>query len=172
MFRTLLYAIASALLLAGLPGLAMADHSELKHDVTQICKRAIKDRGYKDIDFDRKEFSESRSNYSLNGQFNKKSARYEFNCIVSTDMHVEDLVINSLGGGDYHSSGSGGAPAEAQVACAEEADKYWNLRQGTSVPTSSRANGSDMFEVEVSGGKHRGTCTVTKTGHVKFIMNR
>jgi hypothetical protein len=69
------------------------------------------------------------------------------------------------------SGGSSGAPAEAQVACAEEGDRYWNLASGTTVPLSSRSTGSGMYEVALGAGAKRGTCTVTEGGDVKMIMN-
>ena len=67
-------------------------------------------------------------------------------------MAVTELPINPLSGGGNAQSG---APAEAQVACAVEADKYWKLKEGTAVPLSSTATGSGMFEVKVSGNDHR-----------------
>lgn len=64
-----------------------------------------------------------------------------------------------------------GAPAELQTACAAEADRYWRVRAGTSVPLSSKATGSGMFEVRMAAGWQRGTCTVAEGGDVKRIMN-
>jgi hypothetical protein len=149
---------------------------EPQQDVRHVCKQALKQRGYKDVDLENVEFMKSRSNYSLDGQFQKHGARYEFSCVVATNMQVENIVINPLGGQDRGNRddgyrAGGGAPAEAQVACAEEADRYWRLPRGTSVPLSSRATGGGMFEVEVSGERRRGTCTVTGSGDVKSIMD-
>lgn len=153
-------------------GIAMADlQSETRADVTQICKKAIGKEGYKGYRYDNVEFNEARSGYSLTGQISKGSKRYEFNCVVSTRMSVTDLAVNPLSRGDDRGGGSAGAPAEAQVACAEEADKYWGLKNGTSVPGKSKSTGSGMYEVKVVGGKHRGICTVTEDGDVKGIMN-
>jgi hypothetical protein len=163
-------------LLCCLPGLALA--GELQQDVRHVCKQELKYRGFKDVEFKNTDFNKSRSNYGLTGQFQKHGNRYEFNCVVAKSMQIQDLVINQVGGGgddsyrDNGHRGGGGAPAEAQVACAEEADRSWGLSRGTSVPTASRSTGSGMFEVEVQGGRHRGTCTVTGSGDVKFIMDR
>jgi hypothetical protein len=111
--------------------------------------------------------------YSLTGQIAKGAKRYEFNCVVSTRMSVTDLVINPLSGGEDSGSGgsSAGAPAEVQVACAKEADRYWQLKDGTAIPMKSKSTGSGMYEVTVAGGHHRGICTVTEDGDVKGIMN-
>jgi uncharacterized protein YceK len=69
------------------------------------------------------------------------------------------------------SGGGGGAPAEAQVACANEGDRYWNVASGTTVPLSSKSTGSGMYEVSLGAGSNRGICTVTEGGDVKMIMN-
>jgi hypothetical protein len=75
-----------------------------------------------------------------------------------------------------HSSGQGssgpGAPAVAEIACAKEADRYWNLTDGTAVPGRSKSTGSGLYAVNVTGGKHRGVCTVTAGGDVTDMMNR
>jgi hypothetical protein len=82
------------------------------------------------------------------------------------------LVSGCVDTSDTRSSaGGGGAPAEAQVACAEEADRYWRLESGTSVPHGGRSTGGGMYEVKVKGGKHSGICTVTAQGDVRGIMN-
>ncbi len=74
---------------------------------------------------------------------------------------------------DHPSGGSSaGAPAEAEIACAKEADRYWNLKDGTAVPGRSKSTGNSLYAVNVTGGKHRGVCTVTEGGDVKDIMNR
>ncbi|HRY15366.1 MAG: hypothetical protein KDJ31_03610 [Candidatus Competibacteraceae bacterium] len=159
---------------AGLPlGAAIADlQSETRADVTQLCENAIGDKGYKGYRFEDIEFNEARSGYSVTGQISRGSHRYEFNCVVSTRMSITDLVINPLSGDDDSRSVNSGAPAEAQVACAEEADKYWGLKDGASVPGKSKSTGSGMYEVQVAGGHHRGICTVTEDGDVKGIMNQ
>ena len=161
-----------------LSGTAMADlQSETRADVTQICKQAIGDKGYKGYRYRDVEFNDSRNGYSLTGQIARGAKRYEFNCLVSTRMSITDLVINPLSGGEDSGGGGGGggsagAPAEAQVACAKEADRYWRLKDGTAIPMKSKSTGSGMYEVTVAGGHHRGTCTVTKDGDVKGIMNQ
>ncbi|MCB1918428.1 MAG: hypothetical protein KDJ28_00440 [Candidatus Competibacteraceae bacterium] len=156
-----------------LAGAAIADlQSETQADVTQICKQAIGDKGYKGYRYRDVEFNDSRNSYSLTGQIAKGAKRYEFNCVVSTRMSITDLVINPLSGGEDSGGGSAGAPAEAQVACAEEADRYWQLENGTAIPMKSKSTGSGMYEVTVAGGHHRGICTVTEDGDVKGIMNQ
>ncbi len=157
-----------------LSGTAMADlQSETRADVTQICKQAIGDKGYKGYRYRDVEFNGSRNGHSLTGQIAKGAKRYEFNCVVSTRMSVTDLVINPLSGGEDSGSGgsSAGAPAETQVACAKEADRYWQLKDGTAIPMKSKSTGSGMYEVTVAGGHHRWICTVTEDGDVKGIMN-
>jgi hypothetical protein len=165
----------AVIVLCVISGPALA--GELQQDVKHVCKQALKNRGFQDVEFENVDFMKSRANYGLNGQFRKHHTQYEFNCVVAKDMRVEDLVVNPLGGRDdgYRDDahrGGGGAPAEAQVACAEEADRYWRLPRGTSVPAESRSTGNGMFEVEVTGGRYRGTCTVTGSGNVKFIQDR
>ncbi len=83
------------------------------------------------------------------------------------------LVSGCVDTSETRSSGEGGgAPAEVQVACAEEGDRYWKVASGTTVPGSSKSTGSGMYEVTLSAGSKRGICTVTETGDVKMIMNR
>jgi len=157
-------------------GGALADlQSETQADVTQICKQAIGNKGYKGYRYRDVAFNDSRNGYSLTGQIARGAKRYEFNCVVSTRMSITDLVINPLSGGEDSGGGSGGsagAPAEAQVACAKDADRYWQLKDGTAIPMKSKSTGSGMYEVTVAGGHHRGTCTVTEDGDVKGIMNQ
>ncbi len=82
------------------------------------------------------------------------------------------LVSGCVDTGETRPSGAGaGAPAEAQVACAEEGDRYWRVASGTTVPTGARSTGGGMYEVNLSAGRKRGTCTVTAGGDVKSIMN-
>lgn len=151
------------------PGTAMANK---QREVKEICKNAIFNKGYEGYRFQHIEVNAVRSGgYSVSGQISNGSKRFEFNCVTDERMIITDLPINPLGGTD-DSSSSGSAPAETQVACAEEADKYWGLEEGTSVPGKSKATGNRMYEVEVAGGKHQGVCTVTKDGDVKSIMNR
>lgn len=51
-----------------LSGTAMADlQSETRADVTQICKNAIGDKGYKGYRYRDVEFNDSRNGYSLTG---------------------------------------------------------------------------------------------------------
>jgi hypothetical protein len=70
------------------------------------------------------------------------------------------------------SGGGGGAPAEVQVACAEEGDRYWGVASGTTVPMGAKSTGGGMYEVTLSAGPKRGICTVTADGNVKSIMNQ
>jgi len=163
-------------LLAGSLMAASAAHAanhETRQDVRSVCRQAMEHRGLRPSGVQHDNFNEAAGTYGWSGQFGHDGRRYEFNCVVSTDMHVRDLAVNPLGdehhGGD-HGHGHG-APAEVQVACAEEAARYWKLPVGTAVPGATRSTGSGMYEVKLSGRHHRGTCTVTERGDVRGIMN-
>jgi len=108
--------------------------------------------------------------YSVTGQIEMGGKRFEFNCVLDGGLILQVIAIHPLGGGGG-SGGHAGVPAEAQVACAEEADRYWELKSGTATPLGGKSTGSGMYEVKVKGGKHQGTCTVTAGGDVKGIMN-
>jgi hypothetical protein len=64
------------------------------------------------------------------------------------------------------------AAAELLVACANEADRQWNLGRGSTVPGTSRRTGDGMYEVDVAAGWRVGTCTVGSGGDVRGIVNK
>lgn len=137
-----------------------------------ICRNVVANKGYQGYRFRNVEAMSARSGgYSVTGQIDKGGKRFEFNCVLDDRLILENIVINPLGGGGDNGGGHAGVPAEAQVACAEEADRYWGLRSGTAVPHGGKSTGGGMYEVKVKGGKHSGTCTVTADGDVKGIMN-
>ena len=152
-----------------LPDAAMADVGKAK----KICRKFVKNEGYHDYKFKKINVTQARSGgYSVTGIIGKHGDRHEFNCVLSDNLLVQDLVINPLPGGGGGGSSDDGAPAEAAVACAEEGDRYWRVASGTTVPLSSKATGSGMYEVRLGSGNRRGVCTVTESGDVKYIMNK
>ena len=150
-----------------LPQGGMANETEAE----EICRNVVANKGYQGYHFKYVETMAARSGgYSVNGQIDKGGKRFEFGCVLDDGLILKDIAIHPLGGGGS-GGGHAGVPAEAQVACAEEADRYWRLKSGTSVPHGGKSTGGGMYEVKVKGGKHSGTCTVTAQGDVRGIMN-
>lgn len=159
-------AMASALACL-LPQTAAASKGK---EAEEICRNVVANKGYQGYHFQHIEAMSARSGgYSVTGQIDKGGKRFEFNCVLDGGLILQDIAIHPLGGGS--GGGHAGVPAEAQVACAEEADRYWGLKSGTAVPHGGKSTGGGMYEVKVKGGKHSGTCTVTGEGDVKGIMN-
>ena len=151
-----------------LPQGGMANEREAE----EICRNVVANKGYQGYHFKYVETMAARSGgYSVNGQIDKAGKRFEFNCVLDGGLILQDIAIHPLGGGGGNGGSHAGVPAEAQVACAEEADRYWGLKSGTSVPHGGKSTGDGMYEVKVKGGKHSGTCTVTAQGDVRGIMN-
>ena len=160
-------AVASALF-SLLPGAALAD----SHEAKKICKKFVKNEGYHNYHFKKIDVAQTRSGgYSVSGIIGKHGDRHEFTCRLGDDLLVQDVIINPLPGGGGNGGSNDRAPAEAVVACAEEAERYWNLRPGSVMPNTGKSTGGDMFEVQVRGGGNSGICTVTSKGDVKMIMN-
>lgn len=162
-----------ALALAGtaaswLPGAVLANEGEAR----EICRNVVANKGYQGYHFKNIEAMSPRSGgYNVTGQVEQDGKRFEFNCVLDGRLILQDIAIHPLGDSGGNGGGHAGVPAEAQVACAEEADRYWGLKSGTAVPHGGKSTGGGMFEVRLIGGKHRGTCTVSAQGEVRGIMN-
>jgi opacity protein-like surface antigen len=143
---------------AAILGIAALAHHEKTHrgpppdDANRLAEH---ERGYRDG-----LYNAPYNNYSRNDDY---QGGYDAGVNERTN-YVAHNQRNQWGG--RH-----GAPAEVQMACASEADRYWRVRPGTTVPLSSKSTGSGMYEVSLSAGWQRGTCTVTERGDVKSIMN-
>ncbi len=67
---------------------------------------------------------------------------------------------------------SGGAPAELQMACADEGARYYDVAPDDVIPGSSVDQGDGMYDVTLMVGGRTAVCTVDREGNVRSIMDQ
>ncbi len=70
--------------------------SDRHKEVIRECTRALTEKGFKSPKVRYPEVVDGRSGYSYTGQLSKDGKRFEFNCVLSRQLKLEDLAIRPL----------------------------------------------------------------------------
>lgn len=164
----------SCLLAVALAAGASAATAQSKSKAMSACSRAVAAKGYPAKGYTNTDFVKPRSGgATVLGQFAKDGKRYEFNCKLDQSAKVEDLSITPVGDAPAAAATKPApAPANLEMACLTEGERYWKVKKGNVAAVSSKSTGGGMYEVELVAKGHKGTCTVEKDGTVRMIFDK
>lgn len=153
-------AAVAGVAIAALIGAALLSHNDNHHkDGKHLGNNAEEgeyERGYRD------------------GRNGSDSYNYDHNPAYSDGYNAGHRERSNQEEASRHSYDSmrrqgAGAPGIARAACAREADRYWNIPEGSAVASDSERTSGDTWLVTVQSGYDSATCTVNSRGNVEGI---